>query len=788
MVLIVLNVLAFILGSLFVEEYNPVPWASRTGSGICQNTCDALWFGNYADNGLQWLNVGSTSILEIVTVFIFSVEYVLRLYTADLENEKYAGFVGRLYWMPTFFSLVDLAATVPFYIDAFFLRHTDLAASQFLRMFRLLRMMRVEGRYDTALTMVDDVVRAQWGLLGTAGFVGVTVWLAVSSLYYLAERRNFDMVYCPACPGLDHDLDAASDCSFDAWGIVSCPGCTGCYNLYQSIPMASYYALLNLFGEFPHFDAHNVGGMIIGTFTAVVAVAVFALPVGIIGNGFEDVIAAKMAEANGAGDDDAIGEIEEEGGMTAGFQADGVTLRGRLYNVLHARTAPGAQAVDHFINILVVSTAIAFMLDTVGSLSGSTHAFLDSFELVSVLVFTVEYGLRLFAAREDPKYSGKGGLLQYMLTFLAVVDLLSFVPYWIEMAFAANGVGTIISRTSDSSNTFSNLVKSLRLLRIFRFERYTHAFTTFDDVFRLHMDVLAITAFTAILFWVFFSACLYFSERNSLDPEMASFYNTIPNSMWVTLLNLSGESPLAAYSFWGKVVTGILGLFATGVFGIPIGVLGAGFEEIVSSENQDNLEELRRDRQSRVMPDGLGSSVERAAYRFVNGLSSIWAKRFELTIYALIMVSVAVGAWQTVAGQENAFHEVEWIAVVVFTIEYLIRLVGVGADPEFAERGAVMSRVHFVASFYSVVDLLAIVPFYVALALPGSVVDEYDEYLRMLRILRLVKLDKYIPSITLIGTYEIAESIDGCLFVSVLLLFLNSDWLTHQMLSRCRNR
>jgi hypothetical protein len=45
---------------------------------------------------------------------------------------------------------------------------------------------------------------------------------------------------------------------------------------------------------------------------------------------------------------------------------------------------------------------------------------------------------------------------------------------------------------------------------------------------------------------------------------------------------------------------------------------------------------------------------------------------------------------------------------------------------------------------------LSFVPFYLSLALPGSVIDQYDEYLRMFRILRLLKLDKYIPSITLI--------------------------------------
>ena len=50
--LILLNVGAFIGGTLFVEEYNNVSWAQREG-GICGDWCDAIWFGNYADNKLE---------------------------------------------------------------------------------------------------------------------------------------------------------------------------------------------------------------------------------------------------------------------------------------------------------------------------------------------------------------------------------------------------------------------------------------------------------------------------------------------------------------------------------------------------------------------------------------------------------------------------------------------------------------------------------------------------------------------------------------------------------------
>ena len=194
------------------------------------------------------------------------------------------------------------------------------------------------------------------------------------------------------------------------------------------------------------------------------------------------------------------------------------------------------------------------------------------------------------------------------------------------------------------------------------------------------------------------------------------------------------------------------------MFGIPIGVLGSGFEEIVTEEHADNTAELEAaaaaaDRAA-LDDDSLGTPFERALYRFANGIGSTAARTFEAAIYFLIFLVVGVGIWQTVDGHENDWHNLELVAVVVFTVEYLIRFIGAGADPEFAKGwgggNPILVRLRYIVSFYSVVDLLAIVPYYVAAALPNSLVDQYDEYLRMFRILRLIKLDKYVPSITLL--------------------------------------
>ena len=461
-----------------------------------------------------------------------------------------------------------------------------------------------------------------------------------------------------------------------------------------------------------------------------------------VGNGFEELI-NRRREEQGRG---SLNLIEEEGRMTEGFTADNGTARGRYYNFLHAHVTYGAQTFDNFINFLILVTSLTFMIGTLATVSDQVQEGMEIFELMSVVIFTGEYVVRVYSAAADPKYSGRGGTLKYMCTFLAIVDLLTVAPFWLQVGIT----GEFVTAESDIDSTWTNLVKSLRLLRLLRFEKYTHAFTSFDDVVSQNIDVLAVTGYTALLVWVFFSAILYFTERNSRDSEMAGNYKTVPDAMWMTLLNLSGESPLAQYSVYGKIITGILGLFATGLFGIPIGVLGAGFEQVIGVENEDTPDE-QVEEAATFEASTIGTSFEKWCFMFVNGLGSTIAKYFEIGIYFLIFLTVGVGIWQTVEGHDNDFHEVEWIAVIIFTIEYIIRLIGTGADPDFAKGcNGFTSRARFVVSFYSIIDLLAILPFYIAAAAPSSWVNDYDEMMRMFRLLRLLKLDKYIPSITLI--------------------------------------
>ena len=158
-VLILLNVASYILGSLFVEPYNEslgYAWALRgTDESICGNLCDALWFGNYADNGLGGLGFGTTSVLELVTIAVFTIEYFLRIWTSPL-----LGYSNPLKFIVLdFFSWVDLASTLPFYLEAFGFSSGDvIGATGFLRMFRLFRMMKREAHNQNRCITVKHLL------------------------------------------------------------------------------------------------------------------------------------------------------------------------------------------------------------------------------------------------------------------------------------------------------------------------------------------------------------------------------------------------------------------------------------------------------------------------------------------------------------------------------------------------------------------------------------------------------------------------------------------------------
>ncbi|AKB32096.1 Potassium voltage-gated channel subfamily KQT [Methanosarcina siciliae HI350] len=111
-------------------------------------------------------------------------------------------------------------------------------------------------------------------------------------------------------------------------------------------------------------------------------------------------------------------------------------------------------------------------------------------------------------------------------------------------------------------------------------------------------------------------------------------------------------------------------------------------------------------------------------------------KLFDEVLILTILLSVIVVMLDSVSGiaavYGGLFHILEWIFTILFTVEYFLRLICVGRPLRYA------------TSFFGIIDLLAILPTYLSLLLPGSRYLLVIRSLRLLRIFRVLKLVQYV--------------------------------------------
>lgn len=132
----------------------------------------------------------------------------------------------------------------------------------------------------------------------------------------------------------------------------------------------------------------------------------------------------------------------------------------------------------------------------------------------------------------------------------------------------------------------------------------------------------------------------------------------------------------------------------------------------------------------------VSASLKRRLYQIVFEADTPAGKAFDVGLLALIVVSVVAVSLESVDGVRaemgGALTAIEWVVTVLFTIEYLIRLA-------IVERPAAYAR-----SFFGIVDLLAVLPAYLSLLLPGAQSLAVIRVLRLLRVFRVLKLVRYL--------------------------------------------
>lgn len=191
---------------------------------------------------------------EIFSVAVFSVEYLLRIWIAPLDERYSKPFWGRVKYALTPMALIDLLAIIPVFIPLFIA--TDLRVIRALRILRIFRLLKMQ-RYVQSLDTLDDVLKSKKEeLIITTTMIAIMLILAGSFMYLVENEAQPDKF-----PDIPTSL---------WWGIATLTT-VGYGDVFPITPL----------------------GRLLGGAIAFLGIGIFAIPTGILANGFAEQIKKK---------------------------------------------------------------------------------------------------------------------------------------------------------------------------------------------------------------------------------------------------------------------------------------------------------------------------------------------------------------------------------------------------------------------------------------------------------------------------------------------------------------
>jgi voltage-gated potassium channel len=228
---------------------------------------------------------------------------------------------------------------------------------------------------------------------------------------------------------------------------------------------------------------------------------------------------------------------------------------------------PAAHVVTTFIVILIILNAIAFAAETVDDLALHYHVYFRALNVFSVIVFTIEYVLRIWSCVEIPMLSRMKpwrARLKFAARPMMIIDLLAFAPWYVHWVYPID----------------LRVLRVLRLFRLLKLVRYSPALQTMGRVLADEYRALFGALLIMLVLLLFASTGIYFLEREA-QPEV---FDSIPSAAWWALATLTtvGYGDLVPVTPLGKVLGGVVMLLGVGMFALPIAIIATGFSQEAS--------------------------------------------------------------------------------------------------------------------------------------------------------------------------------------------------------------
>lgn len=231
---------------------------------------------------------------------------------------------------------------------------------------------------------------------------------------------------------------------------------------------------------------------------------------------------------------------------------------------------------SRFLSVVILFSLASLAVETYHATDEFIRQLLTRLDVAVVLIFTVEYALRVWTAGTEPRFTGLRGRLRYILTPLAVLDIAAILPAYV----GAIGVNL----------WFLRVPRLFRLLRLGKLARYSTSLQLLTRVLQRKRTELVVVLVASMLLVASASWLMYLAERRA---QPVQFSGLIPAFWWaVATVTMVGAPDLAPITAAGKAIAAMLAFVGIGLVALPTGLLTAGFLEEMTA----------RDRPARTCP------------------------------------------------------------------------------------------------------------------------------------------------------------------------------------------
>ena len=246
-------------------------------------------------------------------------------------------------------------------------------------------------------------------------------------------------------------------------------------------------------------------------------------------------------------------------------------------------------AFRHLIASFIVVNVVCFIIQTDKATDRKHAKLFSKIEAVSSWVFLVEYLIRLGTIHENKRYfhlTKLSARLAFFKSFSSIVDLISFLPWFIEQVVPYN---------------LPNL-QCVRVIRLFRLFKSNSVMSSVDVIARVlyfNSEILCVAFMIDAILILLTSTILYYMAPPPDTPGVEDDFESIPATMYLSVMMLTGQGqPSGQLPWYTKVIVVATAVLATAQFAIPASMLTWGFEQEAERRLQRNheLQMKQRDR------------------------------------------------------------------------------------------------------------------------------------------------------------------------------------------------